>query len=75
MFSGFRGLSGGGFAAAGGLPRGQEQTVGMVSMFVHAVGEPMAVEVNFKTGEMMVDKQAEAEILRRQAQSYRADSS
>jgi hypothetical protein len=56
-------------------PKGQliRGTVGMVSMFVHAVGEPMAVEVNFKTGEMQVDKQAEAVILKQQAATKRLE--
>lgn len=49
--------------------------VGMVGLFVHAVGEPMAVEVNFKTGEARLDKQAEAQILRQQAETMRVEAS
>lgn len=48
-------------------------TVGMIGIFVHAVGEPMAVEVNFKTGEIRLDRQGEAEILRQQAQTMRVE--
>lgn len=50
-------------------------TVGMVGMFVHVVGEPMAVEVNFKTGEVRLDNQAEAGILRQQAETMRVEAS
>lgn len=50
-------------------------TVGMVGLFVHAVGEPMAVEVNFKTGEVRLDNQAEAQILRQQAETMRVEAS
>ena len=50
-------------------------TVGMVGFFVHAVGEPMAVEVNFKSGEVRLDRQAEAEILRQQAETMRVEAS
>lgn len=49
-------------------------TVGMVGVFVHVVGEPMAVEVNFKTGEMRLDNQAEAAILRQQAETMRVEA-
>jgi hypothetical protein len=50
-------------------------TVGMAGFFVHAVGEPMAVEVNFKTGEVRLDKEAEAGILRQQAETKRVEAS
>ncbi len=50
-------------------------TVGMAGFFVHAVGEPMAVEVNFKTGEVRLDRQAEAAILRQQAETMRVQAS
>ena len=43
----------------------------MFGGFIHAVGEPMAVEVNFKTGEMKLDGPHMAEILSAQAESYR----
>jgi len=54
-------------------PSGQvlRGTVGMLGRFIHAVGEPMAVEVNFKTGEMKLDGPRMGEILSAQADSYR----
>ena len=45
--------------------------IGLVSLFVRAVGEPMAVEVNFKTGELRLDRTGMALILRQQAASHR----
>lgn len=58
-------------------PKGQPLlgSVELTSLFIHMVGEPMAVEVNFKTGEMVLDKQAEAQILKRQAESMRTTNS
>jgi len=49
-------------------------TVGMTSLFIHAVGEPMAVEVNLKTGEVRIDKLRMSEMLSQQAQSLRTDA-
>jgi hypothetical protein len=46
--------------------------VEMPGIFVRAVGEPIAVEVNFKTGEIRIDRHGMAEILREQASSERA---
>jgi hypothetical protein len=46
-------------------------TVDMLGRFIHAVGEPMAVEVNFKTGEMKLDGPRMGEILSAQAESCR----
>lgn len=59
-----------------GLPGGQalRATVGLVSMFVHAVGEPMAVEVNLKTGEIRLDLPGMSELIRQQAQSLRTEA-
>ena len=54
-------------------PNGQvlRGNVDMFGAFIHAVGEPMAVEVNFKTGEMKLDGPHMAEILYAQAESAR----
>jgi hypothetical protein len=57
-------------------PNGQpvRGSVGLTSLFIHAVGEPMAVQVNFRTGEMILDDQAEALLLREQATSMRTEN-
>jgi hypothetical protein len=41
--------------------------VEMPSIFVRAVGDPLAVEVNVKTGEVRIDRPGMAELLRQQA--------
>jgi len=46
--------------------------IGLVSLFVRAVGEPIAVEVNFKAGELRLDRTRMAGILRQQAGSRRS---
>lgn len=58
-------------------PNGQvlRGSVDMLGIFIHAVGEPMAVEVNFKSGEMKLDGPRMAEILRAQAESHRTAAS
>jgi putative oligomerization/nucleic acid binding protein len=43
--------------------------VEMPGIFVRAVGEPIAVEVNFKTGEVRIDRHGMVDLLREQAQS------
>jgi len=56
-----------------GSPNGQmvRARVGLTSTFVHAVGEPMAVEVNFKTGEVRLDLPRMSELMLQQANSRR----
>jgi hypothetical protein len=53
-------------------PRGQmlRAVVSMTSKFIHAVGEPMAVEVNVKTGEVRLDAERMSLILHAQAQEH-----
>ena len=43
-------------------------TVATFSRFVHAVGEPIFVEVNFKTGEARIDNRAMAQLALRQTE-------
>ena len=50
-------------------------TIGLVSLFVRAVGEPIAVEVNFKAGELRLDRTRMAEMLRLEAISHRTAAS
>lgn len=49
-------------------PNGQalRAHVGMQSLFIHAVGEPLPVEVNFKTGQVRIDKPRMAEMIKQQ---------
>jgi hypothetical protein len=57
-------------------PKGQpfRGYVGMKSAFIHAVGEPMAVEVNVKTGQIRLDPQGMSAIIRQQAESRRGSA-
>ncbi len=55
-------------------PTGQvlRARVELAGIFVRAVGDPLAVEVNFKTGEVRIDRPGMAELLREQAAAEHA---
>ncbi len=71
-FSGSRAIHGYVVELAG--PGGQvlRAPVEMPGIFVRAVGDPLAVEVNFKTGEVRIDRPGMVQILRELASSERA---